>query len=109
MNKSVRERELRQFKVLIWLGAVIYSVWLFYGIWAGNYEGPTVVGFVLVWVIWYIRYIKSKAEKDIENNKTRVDWYSLPVEKYLNFSVLAISLVIMMLLCVSLLLVWCNE
>ena len=105
MNDVIRKRELQQFKALLWFGATIYPVWLVYGIWSGNYDGPIAVGFIAVWAVWYIKHVKNKVENSVDNEGTEIDWYSLPIQRYIDYSVLVISLVIVMLLCVSLLVV----
>ncbi|MES9946092.1 MAG: hypothetical protein ABW080_14145 [Candidatus Thiodiazotropha sp.] len=105
MNDAVRKRELKQFKALIWLGAAIYPIWLVYGIISGNYDAPIIVGFITVWAAWYIKYVKLKIEKSIKNDANDIDWYNLPVQRYINYPVLVLSLIAVMFLCVSLLIV----
>jgi hypothetical protein len=68
---------------------------------SGNYDGSIVVGFISVWTIWYIRYEKLK--KIIKNDIKDIDWYTLPVQRNKNYSLLFVSLVAVMLLCKPLL------
>ena len=103
MNDAVRKRELKQFRVLLWLVAVLYPVWFVYGVWSGNYNGPIIVGAILAWAVWYIKRVITKIEKAIGSKVTETDWYALPIQQYVDYSVLILSLATVMLLCVSLL------
>lgn len=103
MKNAERKRELKQFKALLWLGAIVYPAWLVYGMWSGKYDGPIIVGFISIWAVWYIKYIISKVEKSVKNEVTEINWYTLPIQQYIELSVLVLSLLAAMLLCLSLL------
>lgn len=101
MNKSVRERELKQFKAMLWAGGILYPFWLIYGLWSGNHDAPIIVGFVAAWAIWYIKLVKSKAEG--ADTKQPPDWYSFSIDKHINIPILVGSLGAVVLVCLSIL------
>lgn len=64
-----------------------------YGIWFGNYDGPIIVGFISEWAACYIVYVRLIIEHSIENEANEIVCYTLPLQRYINYPVLVLSLI----------------